>query len=95
MSKDLNIIKQFESADKEEFKRPDHEDFMTAAELSKARFSGVRHNSISQDMECWVEGEIKFSVSAVERSIDPNAWTRKFQDYFGIHHVEVISQKGN
>lgn len=90
MNKDLNIIKQFESADKEEFKRPDHKDFMTSSELKAAKFNGVRHNGITNDMEMWIEGEIKFIATPSERALDPSCWEKKFQEYFGIHNIEML-----
>ena len=43
----------------EDFKRPDHNDFKDFYELTKDKFSGVRHNSISNEIEIWVLGEIK------------------------------------
>ena len=35
----------------EDFKRPDHPDFMDSSELKKAKWSGIRNNSLSGDLE--------------------------------------------
>ena len=37
-------------------KRPDHPDFMGASELKKAEFSGIRHNSLTDQTEIWKVG---------------------------------------
>lgn len=92
MSKDLNIIKQFESADKEEFKRPDHTDFMTSSELRAKEFSGVRLNSITQNQELWIRGIIKLSMPLAQV---PHQWDKQYAEIFGLYEVETVSQKGN
>ncbi len=94
MSKDLNIIKQFESADKEEFKRPNHSDFMDSSELKKAKFSGVRINQISQSQELWIEGEVKISLSLFDADFR-SEWNRRYSEVLGLCDVETVSQKGN
>lgn len=77
----------------EDFKRPDHNDFSTASELAKKRFNGIRHNSISNDIEMWVMGEVVFSCSETERALAPGIWEKKFKDYFGLHEVQVIGKE--
>lgn len=42
-----------------EYKRPDHPDFMDFYELRRAKFSGIRANSMSGEVEIWIEGEIR------------------------------------
>ncbi len=92
MSKDLNIIRSgYESADKEEFKRPDHTDFMTSAELKAMRWSGVRQNSISEERELWIDGEIKFKVSFLAiQMTDEKAWLERYAEYFGLPSVDML-----
>jgi len=51
-------------------KRPDHPDFMDYFELKKEGWSGIRHNQISNDIEIWIDGEIKRSISERERFYD-------------------------
>lgn len=76
------VIKKYESADREEFKRPSHFDFMTHSELKKAGFSGVRHNSITDEMEIWILGEMKKAISKEDVELNPNiiedTWAKLF-----------------
>ncbi len=92
MSKDLNIIKKFESADLEEFKRPNHNDFLTTQELKASEFSGIRINSITQTREIWVLGEIKASMPEHEIRYFPEKFDELYANVFGLHHV--VSVKG-
>jgi hypothetical protein len=55
-------------------KRPDHPDFMTQGELKKAEFSGMRYNTLSEEVELWLLGEIKKVVTKNELALDPNAY---------------------
>ena len=87
------IIPKYESADKEEFKRPDHKDFMTSTELKETKFSGIRSNSINQDMEMWVAGKLVFRVTVEQRALNPNAWEDAFKDYFAINDVKVFGKE--
>lgn len=87
--KDLNIIRNFESADLEEFKRPDHDDFKTSAELKAEGFSGVRNNRIANTRECWVFGSLVISINQEVLASNPGLWEQEFAEYFGLHHVET------
>ena len=64
--------------------RPDHPDFKTGSELAKDGFSGIRANSLTNDQECWVNGEILFKVSELERNINPTAFEEKYAEHFGL-----------
>ena len=48
----------------ENSKRPDHPDFMTSSELYVHAFTGIRHNSLSDYMEIWVDGIMKGELPA-------------------------------
>ena len=76
----------------EEFRRPTHFDFMDALELKKAGFSGVRFNSISEDMEIWFNGRKEVVVTRADLELNPkaieNAW-RKLLGLEGMPEVEV------
>ena len=61
----------------EDFKRPNHPDFMTSGELKKMKFNGIRSNSITEDLECWIEGEVVVVSSKLARSINPNDFEQK------------------
>ena len=71
----------------EQFKRPDHDDFRTHAELKKAEFSGVRHNSVTQEWEIWILGDIR----ALGPKADVNAFAAAYEEVFGIENVEIVS----
>jgi hypothetical protein len=72
----------------EDFKRPDHDDFATSAELSARRFTGIRHNSITNEQELWVEGHIKLAMSVDMLRVNPQLWHKKYEELFALHHVE-------
>ena len=79
----------------ENFKRPDHPDFMDSSELARMKFSGMRHNSISDYIELWIEGEKKLEMlSSVYRS-QPELWAREYSAVFGLKEVEIVTPKGN
>lgn len=71
----------------EDFKRPDHNDFRTSEELRKLEWSGIRGNSITTDVECWIKGEIVFSVSKAEMMTNPLIFEQKYADFFGLEHA--------
>ena len=72
----------------ENFKRPDHPDFKDFYELKKEEFSGIRKNSISQEWEIWLEGQIK--AHGDERDID--AFAAAYQEVFGCSNVAIIGE---
>lgn len=68
----------------EEFKRPNHHDFMTTTELKAARFSGSRNNSLTQMIEIWVDGEIVENAPIALVKQDP-LWIQKiYNKHFGL-----------
>lgn len=89
-SKDLNIIKQYESGDKEDFIRPDHSDFLSSLELKQKEFSGVRHNRISSCREVWIRGEVKLEMNERLIAANPHNWDQKYAELFGLHNVETL-----
>ena len=74
---------------KEGFDRPNHADFMDASELRAMKFSGVRHNSISDDIEIWTEGDLRKAISQVERTIRPHAVEEAFAEIFKLDFVAI------
>jgi len=68
----------------EDFNRPDHSDFKDRMELQKEKWSGVRANSISGDIEFWVLGEIKRACKSQEEIL------RAYQDIFGLYKTETL-----
>lgn len=77
----------------EEFKRPDHPDFMTSNELYVASFTGIRHNSLSGYMEIWVEGIKKGELPAYQ--YESEEWNKLYAEIFGLYMVETLPTKGN
>lgn len=71
----------------EDFKRPDHPDFMTSAELAKIEFSGIRHNSISGNCEIWKMGNCTKMISKAEVLMDPDAINKAMEEVFALHDV--------
>jgi len=79
----------------EDFKRPDHTDFMTASELARIKFSGIRHNSITDFMELWVDGERKGDISSHNYVMYPERWAKIVSEAFALGNIEVQPIKGN
>ncbi len=73
----------------EDFKRPAHNDFATSAELKERRFTGIRHNSITDEQELWVEGHLRLAVSMQMMAVNPSLWDQKYEEIFALHHVET------
>ncbi len=79
----------------EDFRRPDHPDFLDMIELQKLRWSGIRLNSISHYFEIWIDGVRKAEMPEDEVSSNPQKWEQLLADVFALKNVEVISTKGN
>ncbi len=77
----------------EDFKRPNHNDFKTSSELRKDKFNGIRHNSITDDLEFWIEGEIIVSSSLGDRKIRPTDFEEKIAEYCGMYHAQIGERK--
>ena len=73
----------------EEFKRPDHTDFMTSSELQKAEFTGSRHNSLTDTIEIWVLGDLKLSKPYSWVRNNPDEWARLYGDTFGLKETKM------
>ena len=68
-------------------KRSDHPDFMDTNELKKREFSGIRYNSLSEQLEIWRDGEIATQLKQAE---DMNALIAiAMEDVFGIPDVAI------
>lgn len=70
----------------EEFKRPDHNDFRTTSELKSLEFSGVRNNSITNEWEIWILGEIK-GRGALKK--DTTEFTKAYAIIFAMDEVKI------
>lgn len=68
----------------EDFKRPNHPDFMTGSELSEMKFSGLRSNSITNDSEIWLEGEVVSRVTVAQLAQDPMAISKAMEEVFAL-----------
>lgn len=79
----------------DDFKRPDHNDFRTSSELKALNFTGMRDNSISEEVECWVDGRVVFSVTYTAMQLDIEIFNKKYAEYFGLHKVETLPTQGN
>ena len=80
------------SKDDFDSKRPDHPDFMDTNELKKREFSGIRYNSLSEQLEIWRDGEIAKIIlaSQLKQAEDMNALIAiAMEDVFGIPDVAI------
>ncbi len=73
----------------EDFKRPNHNDFKTSSELRKEKFNGIRHNSVTEDLEFWIEGEVVVFSSSIARTIKPTDFEDKISEYCGMHNGKI------
>lgn len=80
--KNLNIIGSETTGKTEGFKRPNHNDFATTAELKEREFTGMRKNELARQWEFWIIGEIRATVAFEIAEVDPTALSRM--------HVEVF-----
>lgn len=71
----------------EDFKRPNHSDFMDSSELRKSKFSGIRHNTLIDSVEIWILGEVRRSISFPEVQFDPLAINKAYCDVFGLDDI--------
>lgn len=69
----------------EDFKRSNHNDFATSSELRKRQYSGMRMNSIAQELEIWVVGEIRATIPAPNGRVDDEAVDAVFKSIFAMH----------
>lgn len=78
------ILYNLRQSVEEDYKRSNHPDFLTTSELKVKEWSGVRKNSITDDYEFWVAGEIikNVPVSAVRK--DPYILERTHIELFKI-----------
>lgn len=72
------------NAKTENFKRSNHNDFATSAELKQRKFSGWRMNGITGNAELWIEGNLDMEVSGLEIMRDPNAVEKAHAIRFGL-----------
>lgn len=71
----------------EDFKRPNHSDFQVSSELKAKEFTGIRHNSITNQAEIWVLGNLEKTVSYEEVQLNPLAINQAMEEVFAVHEV--------
>ncbi len=69
----------------ENFKRPNHPDFMDASELQKIKWTGVRPNNMGLSHEFWILGEIKRRVPFADVQKDPQLMQKVHIELFGLY----------
>lgn len=72
----------------EDFKRPNHPDFLTASELKAIKWSGLRHNSLTDDAEIWILGDCMKKVSKAEVQANPQAINYAYEEVFRLWEVQ-------
>lgn len=77
----------------EDFNRPNHPDFMTSSELAKIEFTGIRHNSITNDCEFWILGNLEKKVTKEEVLMNGTAISRAWEEIFGLHEGSVLPDR--
>ena len=74
----------------EDFNRPNHPDFMTSSELVKIEFTGIRHNSITNDCEIWILGNLERRITKEEVLMDDKAISKAYEEVFGLEPGSTI-----
>ena len=72
----------------EDFKRPVHPDFATSSELKKMEFTGIRENSITQEIEIWTVGDLRFHMSLERYRLFPEEFNSAYANVFKLHDVK-------
>jgi hypothetical protein len=78
----IPIIQDPRKQQTESFKRPNHPDFMDAAELKKIEFTGIRQNNLGLHWEFWILGKVEKTVSFQEVQKDRYALTKAHLELF-------------
>lgn len=89
----IPLIRDPRQQQTESFKRPDHPDFMTAEELKKIQFTGVRQNNIGVRWEFWILGNMERAVTFQEVANDRFALTKAHVDLFAITPDEDLFKR--
>jgi hypothetical protein len=64
---------------------------MDSSELRKAKFTGLRHNSITSDAEIWILGNLEERISKQQVLLDPDALNKAYERLFGL--VDVMPDR--
>lgn len=83
----LNLGAKAPAGTMEDFKRPDHPDFMTSSELKAKQWSGIRHNSITDTAEIWILGNLEETITATQVQLNPLAINEAFERLFALAEV--------
>ena len=75
----------------EEFKRPDHYDFMDTHELAEAKFSGSRHSTITNQVEVWIEGKCLLVRDYNWIRGNPQQWADLYSNALELKEVKAVS----
>jgi hypothetical protein len=79
----------------EEYHRSNHTDFCNSKELKDREFSGVRHNSLSNQVEIWIDGDMR-GVMSFEMALQyPDRFNRLYADVIGLKEVTSYTPEGN
>jgi len=71
----------------EDFKRPNHPDFALSSELKEQKWSGLRHNSLTDTAELWILGEVRGTVSKAQIQLDPLAINKMYEEVFMLDNI--------
>ncbi len=76
----------------EDFNRPNHNDFATTSELRERKFNGIRHNSLTEACEIWLEGEVRASISPEMVEMNPRAIDEAMEEVYSLKEVRPAIQ---
>ena len=71
----------------EEFKRPDHPDFMDFTELQKIKFSGYRNNSLTMNCEIWMQGTCLKTITPEDLLANGNIIQESLSEIFALDNI--------
>jgi hypothetical protein len=67
-----------------EDKRSSHPDFMTSSELKASSFSGIRFNTLTEEREIWIMGNLEGRMSEQEAQREPLKWHSLYESIFAM-----------
>ena len=79
----------------ESFNRSNHTDFCNSKELKDREFCGIRHNSVSNHMEIWIDGVMQGAMDYNMALEFPEQFHEFYSEVLGLKDVTSYTPEGN
>lgn len=74
--------------------RSNHNDFATSKELVDRNFSGIRENSLTNNREIWLEGNLVATMNIGIINKYPGEWEILYKEVFAMKKIKTL-ERGN